>query len=39
MSGVSVLDSELLDAAGQPTTLRRHLHEAALVVVLLRHFG
>ena len=35
----AVLDAELVDQAGQPTTLRRVLDGAPTVVVFLRHFG
>jgi len=39
MSAAAILDAALRDAAGEPTKLRDHLHEGALVVVFLRHFG
>lgn len=39
MSAAALLDAVVRDVDGDDTTLRRYLHEGALVVVFLRHFG
>jgi len=39
MSAAAVLDAALTDAEGAAVSLRGHLHDGPLVVVLLRHFG